>query len=205
MLHNITGTFRLYWPAIMLPFLVMMTSAQADDTLFKFDLPSQPLIQSLEQFQKTTGINIVYAPRELENYRSSAIQGQYTPRQAIRMLLAEHRLNAEFVSDSMIAVKPVAALQQLPEMIVTGELDPDSLSPYNTRYLRNNSVTATRTNTPVMETPFSIQAVPQQVLRDQQAIRLDTAVQNVSGIIQTPTNGSFSDGFLIRGFSTIAT
>ncbi|HRN82830.1 STN domain-containing protein, partial [Nitrosomonas europaea] len=108
---HITGKFRLCWPGIMLSFLIMITSAQASNTFFEFDLPSQPLTQSLEQFQKTTGINIVYAPKELANYYSPAIQGQYTPRQAIQILLAEHRLNAEFISDSMIAVKSASAVQ----------------------------------------------------------------------------------------------
>ncbi|MDT4331758.1 hypothetical protein ACQE3E_12525 [Methylomonas sp. MED-D] len=40
------------------------------------------------------------------------------------------------------------------------------------RRLRNSS-TATKTDTPVMETPFSIQVVPKQVLEDRQSVRLD--------------------------------
>ncbi len=57
------------------------------------------------------------------------------------------------------------------------------------------------TATPIMETPFAIQAVPKQVIRDQQAVRLDTALNNVSGVFQ---NQSFSliESFNLRGFTT---
>lgn len=68
-------------------------------------------------------------------------------------------------------------------------------------YHVTNAVTATKTDTPIMETPFSIQAVPKQVIRDQQAVRLDTALNNVSGVFQ---NQSFSlvESFNLRGFTT---
>lgn len=197
---HITGKFRLCWPGIMLSFLIMITSAQASNTFFEFDLPSQPLTQSLEQFQKTTGINIVYAPKELANYYSPAIQGQYTPRQAIQILLAEHRLNAEFISDSMIAVKLASAVQKFPEIIVTGVDDPDS--PYSTQYQVPKAFVGTKTDIPIMQTPFSVQVVPRPVLQDQQAVRLDTAVQNVSGVALSGFNQGSSDGFLIRGFQS---
>lgn len=196
---HITGKFRLCWPGIILSFLIMITSAQASNTFFEFDLPSQPLTQSLEQFQKTTGINIVYAPKELANYYSPAIQGQYTPRQAIQILLAEHRLNAEFISNSMIAVKPASAVQQLPEMTVTGTPDPDS--PDNRSYNHSSAFSATKTDTPIMETPMSIQVIPKALMEDQQAIQLKDALKNVSGVFTGNQSGEYGyDKFFIRGF-----
>ncbi|MBK8814223.1 MAG: secretin and TonB N-terminal domain-containing protein [Methylococcaceae bacterium] len=47
--------------------------------------------------------------------------------------------------------------------------------PKNTDYNRPNATTATKTDTPIMETPVNVQVVPQQVLKDQQIIRLDKA------------------------------
>ena len=66
--------------------------------------------------------------------------------------------------------------------------------------------TGTKTNTPVMDTPLNVQVVSQQVLQDQQATTLATALQNVSGV--TVTDGAFnlgccgSSGILLRGFLT---
>lgn len=84
----------------------------------------------------------------------------------------------------------------LPEMFVTGQelvLNPD----YNV----TSSSLVNKTDIPVMETPFSIQTVPQQVLRDQQVIRIEQALRNVSGVFQN--NSTFlesADEFNIRGF-----
>lgn len=72
-------------------------------------------------------------------------------------------------------------------------------------YKRDNATTATKTNTPIMETPFSVQVVPQQVLRDQQVVRLDQALQNVSGVTRSlsPVGAADGvDGFMIRGFQS---
>jgi iron complex outermembrane receptor protein len=78
--------------------------------------------------------------------------------------------------------------------------------PYNKSYVLQNASTGTKTNTPVMDTPLNVQVVSQQVLQDQQATTLATALQNVSGV--TVTDGAFnlgccgSSGILLRGFLT---
>ncbi len=54
--------------------------------------------------------------------------------------------------------------------------------PYNTTYVLKDASTGTKTDTPVMDTPLNVQSVTQQVLRDQQVITLDQALQNVSGV-----------------------
>ena len=70
-------------------------------------------------------------------------------------------------------------------------------------YLVPDASGATKTDTPTMETPISVQVIPQQVLVDQQTVRLDDALQNVSGVI--PTNDSYgtNDSFTIRGFDQL--
>ncbi len=84
----------------------------------------------------------------------------------------------------------------LPEMTVTA-------SPLDeTSYNVPNATTATKTNTPIMETPASIQVIPQQVLQDQQAIRVEDAVKNVSGVQSSFNYGDEGPDFFIRGFNT---
>ena len=76
--------------------------------------------------------------------------------------------------------------------------------PYNKTYVLEKATTGTKTNTPVMDTPLNVQTVTQQVLQDQQATNLATALQNFSGV--TVTDGAFnlgstgSSGILLRGF-----
>jgi iron complex outermembrane recepter protein len=60
----------------------------------------------------------------------------------------------------------------------------------------------TKTDTPILETPVSVQTVPQKVIEDQQVTRIEQAVRNVSGVYRTNAwLGGFADQFVIRGFS----
>ena len=68
------------------------------------------------------------------------------------------------------------------------------------RYVEPNATTATRTDTPLRDIPQSIQVIPQEVLEDQQVLRLNDALRNVSGVV-TSINSPRSQGFLVRGFS----
>src|SRR6516165_5387715 len=59
----------------------------------------------------------------------------------------------------------------------------------------------TKTDTPILETPFSVQVVAQEVLQDQQVTRIEQAVQNISNVYQSREAFSdFADQFVIRGF-----
>ncbi len=85
--------------------------------------------------------------------------------------------------------------EDLIEVVVTGErADKDYFVP--------EASTATRTDTPILDTPASIQVIPQQVLEDQQVTELDDALQNVAGATVSTTEGR---GFQInlRGFDGV--
>lgn len=67
------------------------------------------------------------------------------------------------------------------------------------RFLAPEASTGTRTDTPIRDTPLSIQVVPRAVIEDQGATRLSEALNNVTGV----TPGNVTDGadeFRIRGF-----
>jgi outer membrane receptor protein involved in Fe transport len=92
---------------------------------------------------------------------------------------------------------PVGDVTALPEMTVHAQPTDE------TSYVIPNATTATKTDTPIMETPISIQVVPQQVLKDQQAVRLEKALDNVSGVISGPSGVEDDfEQFSIRGFPT---
>lgn len=82
----------------------------------------------------------------------------------------------------------------------TGPAAAKPLPEDNTTYHPENAVTATKTNTPIMNTPASIQVVPRAVLQDQAATNLSEAINNVSGVIAADGNQSL--GQWIRGFLT---
>ncbi len=62
---------------------------------------------------------------------------------------------------------------------------------------------ATKTDTPLLETPMSIQVVPQQVLRDRAVTQTNQLLENVSGVhAESNYGGNAATFFNIRGFST---
>lgn len=78
------------------------------------------------------------------------------------------------------------------EILVTGEQE--------SGYSVPNASTTARTDTPLRDIPQSIQVIPRQVIEDQQVIRLEEALSNVSSVSFGGTNegtGAFVD---IRGF-----
>lgn len=86
-----------------------------------------------------------------------------------------------------------AAAEEALQIAVTGEQEDD--------YAVNEATTATRTETPLLEIPRSIQVVPQQVFEDQAGNRIDDATRNVSSVVQDGGFAGTVDQLNIRGFS----
>ncbi len=197
----------------------------------RFDIPAQSLDDALNAVAETASVQLSYPGALSEGLRSPALSGRYMVDQALDQLLEGTGLGYRFVDDRTLTLhrpnpldallaearrpidyaqvtppardKPPAPAKKseegptiLPEMTVTAS--PTDETSYNAY----SATTATKTDTPIMETPFSVQVVPQQVLQDQQVFRLEKALQNISGVIQSPVNQGLSDGFVIRGFSS---
>lgn len=62
--------------------------------------------------------------------------------------------------------------------------------------------TATRTATPLLDLPQSVQIISKSLLEDQQAITMEDIVKNVSGITVPNSSGSRSEDLNFRGFTT---
>ena len=67
------------------------------------------------------------------------------------------------------------------------------------RYVEPTATTGTRTDTPLRDIPQSIQIIPREVLEDQQVIRLNDALRNVSGAVSAGQTGT-AQRSIIRGF-----
>lgn len=61
--------------------------------------------------------------------------------------------------------------------------------------------TATKTETPILEIPQSIQVIPQQIIRDLQAVSLGEVLENISGIQDSGTDRTgLTSKYTVRGF-----
>lgn len=69
-------------------------------------------------------------------------------------------------------------------------------------YVEQNTELGTHTNTPILEIPQGVYEVTQAVLADQQAVRLNDAVRNVSGVSFGNDSGGRMESMVMRGFTT---
>ena len=83
------------------------------------------------------------------------------------------------------------------QVVVTGAQDEGS------RYLEPQASTGTRTDTRLSDIPQSIQVIPREVLDDQQIIRLDEALRNLSGVVSGGRALGRELTFSIRGFQEV--
>ncbi len=66
-------------------------------------------------------------------------------------------------------------------------------------YGSDGASSATKTDTPLLQTPQSVQVVTQELMRDQASITLEDALRNVAGVMPGGYYGTY-DFFRIRGF-----
>ncbi|MEM7794617.1 MAG: TonB-dependent siderophore receptor [Cyanobacteria bacterium P01_C01_bin.118] len=154
------------------------------------DISNATLSQQFEEFAPAEGIAVM----QVTELPGNQVQVAVTGLDAVPVA----EINTTGSSLTMTVVPGVAQVGELAEplrLVVTGE--------ENSRYVEPNATTATRTDTPLRDIPQSIQVIPQEVLEDQQVIRLEDALRNASGAIVTSA-GTEDRRFILRGFGNPA-
>ncbi|MBE9114108.1 TonB-dependent siderophore receptor, partial [Nodosilinea sp. LEGE 07298] len=145
--------------------------------------------EGFEQFGPTEGIALVSVTNEPGNRVRVAITGSDGPPAV--------NVNTE-ATGLVLGIAPGVSLaageDEVIRIGVTGEGDEG--------YAPRSATSATRTDTPLRDTPRTIQIIPEQVLEDQGITRVSDAVRNVSGVVQDGGFGSTTDQLNIRGFFT---
>lgn len=193
-----------YASVLALAMLAITGPAYAQEQTHNLNIEPQSVGDALKTLADETHIQVFSDGEALKGKHTEGVKGAYTAREALRKLLAGTGLTYTFTADNAVAVKAgdygSDASSTLPAVKVSGDAVYVPTDPYNTDYNRTNASTATKTDTPIMETPYSVTVVPQQVLKDKQVIRVEDAVTSVAGVQTSYTNGGLSDVFIMRGF-----
>ncbi|MBK8816128.1 MAG: TonB-dependent receptor [Methylococcaceae bacterium] len=206
---------QLYAP-LLLAFSVACP-VQADNNT-RYEIAPQSLDQALVEFSSESGLQIMADGAMTSGVKSSGVIGNFSTTQALQQLLAGTGLEVQSTQNGTVTLQPAARLitvaatqsegETLPKVTVQAdaevEADPydptNTNHPYNKSYSVSNSTTSTKTDTPIMETPASIQVIPKSVLHDQQAFRLEDVIKNVSGVQTQHSFGGDYETFVMRGF-----
>jgi iron complex outermembrane recepter protein len=178
----------------------MIRVAQAGES--HFNIPSQPLSSALRQFSQVANLELFFDAVLTEGLHTQGLSGTYAPEPALQRLLAGTGLRYQFTSPNAVTLERQVAqesgtareAQQLAPIVVREEREA-------TGYKVEQTTSATKTDTPLLDIPQSIEIIPREVIEDQGAVEVRDVLRNVSGI--TATNSSFTgfaDQINIRGF-----
>ncbi|NOS88265.1 MAG: TonB-dependent receptor [Methylococcaceae bacterium] len=191
-------------PLAFLLMPLMVSPVLADNATYHFNLPAQPLAATLDSVADSANTKLIYADAAVKGKTAAPVQGHYTAQQAVAIALGDSGLNYQVVDKTLITVSGQTATAvdnatTLKPMTVVAEEDAvlDVNAPDNKAYKISNAITATKTDTPLMQTPMSVKVVSQQVLKDQQVITVDQALRNVSGAV-----AGGQGTFFLRGFQS---
>ncbi|MFC7379195.1 secretin and TonB N-terminal domain-containing protein [Brevundimonas sp. GCM10030266] len=88
----------------MLIAVALFSGGVGAQSTYRFDLPSQPLEQALTAFSERTGLQMLYDSELARGRQSTAISGQYEPREALALMLAESGLAARFTAAGAVVI-----------------------------------------------------------------------------------------------------
>lgn len=183
------------------------TELAQSDVQRSFDIAPQPLSDALNAFGKQADVQVTADSELVRDISTNGVKGRMTAEQAMRRLLAGTGLTYAVTGNgSTIAVRKSGGR--------TGEGGAIELDPVRVEgrtetaygpvdgYLATRSATGTKTDTPIIDVPASVQVVPRDVIEDQAAKNLKDVYENVSSVQQAGnTLNAQTEVFpIIRGF-----
>lgn len=172
----------------------------------QYNIPAGSLATALNKLAETGGLQLVYDTAIAGGMQSKGLNGKYSPEAALQQLLASSGLSYRMTGDNTVVIEklPPSSKQEpttLPKMNVVGKRGYDANDPDSPTYAVPNAFAATKTDTPIMQTPMNIQVVSKKLMDDQQAINIvDAITKNVSGVQRDHGSGDIYENFIIRGF-----
>ena len=169
-----------------------------------FDIAAQPLTTALTLFGQQSGFQVTVHGTLPRDMSAPAVLGTMTSEEALTRLLAGSGLTYVVTDETTVAIERPGqqdddGAMALGPITVEGRAE-SAYGPVE-GYLATRSATATKTDTPIIDTPASIQVVPRAVIEDQGATRLTDVVRNVSSVQISGSNGNRQDIIQIRGFA----
>src|SRR6476661_8455407 len=153
-------------------------------TVRRYDIPPGTLDSVLAAFQKTAQFSVAVPQDSVRGIWSPGVAGLYTPQGALQKLLTGTGLGYHLTGPDkvMLEIQGMATAIEVTDTAV--------------------QVSLPKFTQPLVETPQSIDIVPQHVIQDQGATTLRDTLRNVAGIsIAAGEGGAQGDNLTVRGFT----
>lgn len=186
-------------PVSALCLALASTFAQAQQATYQFDIPAQPATQVLNTLAQQTGLQSSYTEADVKGVDSPGVKGKLSLREALDKALTGTGLTYQFTGEKAVTVKPASPqrISELPTVTVHAKGD--------IGYAVRRASTATKTDTPLMQTPMTIEVLPKSLLEEMGMVStgLSSAVK-YSGVT-TKGSGPNAEDLNYRGFATSTT
>ncbi|QXH44824.1 TonB-dependent siderophore receptor [Pseudomonas xanthosomatis] len=172
--------------------------AQAEPV--RIDIPAKPLASALSDLGNQANLQIIYNQDTVSGLRSRGVSGQMEPEEALRQLLLgtsiAYRIEGNHVT--LQGSSDEAALM-LPSTSISGQAY-SSVAP-DDGYVAKRASAGTKTDTPILETPYSVSVVTREQIQAQQPKTVAQALRYTPGINSELAGPQFvTDQLTIRGF-----
>jgi iron complex outermembrane recepter protein len=169
-------------------------------------ITAQPLAQALTEFARQARLTLMVPPALVAGRTAPAVSGRLTPRQALDRLLMGSGLMAVQEGNSVVvkAIPPAEMTTTLPVVTVTGASIPETASGPVKGFVAKRSAAATKTDTPLIETPQSVSVVGRDQMTAQGVQTVGEALRYTAGVVAEEYGGTDLriDQYMVRGFAS---
>lgn len=165
-----------------------------------YAIAAGPLSQVLSEFASAAGVALSFDSAVLKGRQSSGLRGSFDIGQGFAVLLTGTGLRAVTGGAARYVLRPIEEDGEvtLPPVRISGASE-SAFGPVE-GYMASRSATATKGDTPLLETPQSIAIVGADQMLDQKAGSLTEALAYTPGVIADPGYANSYDVFYSRGF-----
>ncbi|TFY88970.1 TonB-dependent siderophore receptor [Pseudomonas kairouanensis] len=178
-----------------------ISSPVAAQEAARYAIAAGPLGPALNQFAQQAHVALLFDSQTVAGRTTGGLQGEFPVAQGFAQLLNGSGLQAVQGANGyvLVALNTSGSLELGPTS-VTG-LSEESSTEHVKGYVATRNLSATKTDTPIIETPQSLSVVTSDEIRDRQSETLSQTLDLTPGFTSQPTSfNRTSDRFRIRGF-----
>ncbi|ONH49668.1 iron complex outermembrane recepter protein [Pseudomonas cedrina] len=180
--------------------LAVSSPVAAQETA-RYAIAAGALGPALNLFAQQAHVALLFDSKTVAGLDTAGLQGQYPVAQGFAQLLRGSGLQAVQGANGYVLVPlDTRGSLELGPTAITG-LSEERSTEHVKGYVATRNLSATKTDTPIIETPQSLSVVTRDEIRDRQSETLSQTLDLTPGFTSQPTSfNRTSDRFRIRGF-----
>ncbi|MGY2401841.1 TonB-dependent siderophore receptor [Pseudomonas sp. SDO5271_S396] len=205
-LHPLALSVAMAFAAVPLLNVPFALAEESSSAVRRFSIPAGDLSQALNSLAEQAGLVLAFDASLTRGKRSTGLSGQYDTEVALNQLLAGSGLQALKISTDRYRVEPVpdnGGAMELQTTTISGAYQSESPTGPVAGYVATRSLSGTKTDTALVETPQSISIVTKDQMRAQNAESLNQILRYSAAVVPETRGATASrlDQLTIRGFA----